>query len=154
MFAYGLFLPPAHSVTCRLHLGRGIEEVWEAITAPHQPWRKDLISRERGPDQDGKPVWIESSGRFRIPLRYDEVEPPKRLVTTVADPKIPFQGRWVYRLEAVDGGTAVTLTEEGIISNPFMRAAMAMAKNSSTLTAYLTYLALHFGERPAIETVR
>lgn len=154
VFVYGMFLPAAHSVTCRLHLKKPIEEVWAAISADEQPWRKDLIARERAPDQDGKPVWIESSGRFRIPLRYDEVEPHSTLVSTVADPKIPFQGRWIYRLERVDGGTAITLTEEGIISNPFMRAAMAMAKNTSTLTAYLSYLAAHFGEPAAIETVR
>lgn len=154
VFAYGMFLPAAHSVTCRLHLKRPIQDVWDAITANEQPWRKDLISRERGPDQDGKPVWIESSGRFRIPLRYDEVEPPTRLVTVIADPKVPFQGRWIYRLESDNGGTSITLTEEGIIANPFMRAAMAMAKNSATIVAYLSYLAAHFGEPAAIETVR
>lgn len=154
VFVYGALLPAAHSVTCRIRLRRSVEEVWAAITADEQPWRKDLVSRERGPDQDGKPVWVENSGRFRIPLRYEEVEAPSRLVTVVADPKVPFQGRWIYRLEIADGGSVLTLTEEGIISNPLMRAAMAMARNTSTLVAYLSYLAAHFNEPPAIETVR
>lgn len=62
--------------------------------------------RSRGVDRDGKP--------FEVSGEYVEVDPPKKLVQT-------WQPKWVdgsvtqvtYRLEAIAGGTRVTVRHEG-----------------------------------------
>jgi hypothetical protein len=150
----GFFLPAAHSTTLRLRLKQAPDAVWAAITAPGpQAWRKDLLKREPRPDENGKKVWFEQVGRFGMTLRFDEFDPPKRWVSTIADPKLPFQGRWVYELEPNSGGTVLTVTEEGIVDNPLYRVMGKVSDPSKTLNTYLQQLATHFDEPAAIEKV-
>jgi hypothetical protein len=73
-------------------------------------------------------------------------------VRTIADPSLPFGGRWVYELEPTpSGGTRVTVTEEGEVYNPIFRVVSRFMDQSATIKEYLTDLAGRFGEAPRIE---
>jgi hypothetical protein len=50
--------------------------------------------------------------------------PPRRMVTRIADPDLPFGGGWTFELEPADGpqgGTSVRITEDGEVYNPVFR---------------------------------
>ena len=84
-----------------------------------------------------------------------EVHPPgetlrrhrahEKLVRVIAKDDLPFGGTWTYELaDAGDGGTRLTLTEDGVIRPPIFR---AMAKwffgLDTTQRDYLTHLEQH-----------
>jgi hypothetical protein len=45
----------------------------------------------------------------------------RRHVDRIADPSLPFGGRWIYDLASDGSGTALTITEEGEVYNPVFR---------------------------------
>ena len=48
------------------------------------------------PPTDGKTTWREHSSNGAILMVADRAEPPTRLVTRIADDKLPFGGTWDY----------------------------------------------------------
>ena len=48
-------------------------------------------------------------------------EEPRRLVTRIVDDGLPFGGTWTYDIVPIDGGSRVTITEDGWIGNPLFR---------------------------------
>jgi hypothetical protein len=60
-------------------------------------------------------------------------------VVTIDTEDLPFGGSWVYELEPTgDGGTVVTLTENGIVRDPFFRVASRFFFDpTSTMKIYL-----------------
>jgi hypothetical protein len=68
-------------------------------------------------------------------------------VTRIVPPdNAPFGGRWIYELEAVPGGTRLTVTEEGWIRNPLFRAMGHAMGLDRTIKGYLRSLGRRFGE--------
>ena len=71
-------------------------------------------------------------------------EPPRRLVTRIADEDLPFGGTWTYRLEPDGGGTRVTITEDGEVYNPVFRfVSRFVMGHDATLRTYLDDLEAH-----------
>lgn len=115
----GLTLPAQHVATGSARLAEPPERVWARITAVEEfaSWRPDLQSAARTPDG-----WVETdTWGDRLPLRVTERVPPRRLVTEIADPSLPFGGTWTYELRAVGSGTELTITERGVVRNPVFR---------------------------------
>jgi hypothetical protein len=50
-----------------------------------------------------------------------ERQPPRRLVTRIADQSLPFGGTWTYELTPAGSGTRLTITEHGTVFNPVFR---------------------------------
>jgi hypothetical protein len=63
----------------------------------------------------------EESGSDTLPLRVEEFEPPLRLRMRIDDRSLPFGGTWTYTLRPVEGGTELTLVEDGEVYNPVFR---------------------------------
>ena len=76
-----------------------------------------------------------------------EFLPPRRFSLRIADPKLPFGGTWTYELRTADGGTLVTITENGEIGNPVMRfLSRFVFGQTSTMEGYLRALGRKYGE--------
>jgi hypothetical protein len=104
----------------------------------------------RLPDIDGKEAWEhkhKGAGNPPMTLITTEKIAPKRLVRTIDDSKKVFSGRWEFDLTPADGGTKITITENGKIPNPFFRGMFRLfASPHMYIDKYLTALAAKFGE--------
>ncbi|MBI3448813.1 MAG: SRPBCC family protein [Acidobacteria bacterium] len=145
----GLALPKRHRAAASARYLRPPAEVFAVVTdfGAGASWRADLKSVERGPDQNGHPVWIEVGRNGRIPIEVVEVAPATKVVTRIADPSLPFSGTWTFELREADGGTALTITEDGEIRNVVFRSlARFVFGYHATMEGYLRALGRRFGE--------
>jgi uncharacterized protein YndB with AHSA1/START domain len=148
----GYVLPVAHKATRSVRLHRPPEEVWAVVTDfEKQPeWRPGLRSMERAEDRNEHPVWRETD-RWgdSIPIEVQVMEPPRRMVTRIADATLPFGGTWTYELSAVADGCEVRITEDGEVYNPVFRYVSRIMGQAATIEAYLRALGKKFGEEVA-----
>jgi Polyketide cyclase / dehydrase and lipid transport len=120
----GVMLPRDHVETRSARLGAAPEAVFATIAdvGSYAAWRTSLSGVEVLAPTDGRARWIEVSGGDRVAMEQVERQPPRRLVTRIADPDLPFGGTWTFELAPEEGGTRVTITERGEIRNPIFRA--------------------------------
>ena len=150
--AFGAVLPVAHVATRRARFKQAPAALFEAITSA-QDWRPQVKKYEVLSEQEGKRRWKETDKRGDV-ITYEVVErqPPTRYVTRIADPKLPFGGRWIFAIQPFAGGSEVTITEEGEIYNVFFRAlAKLVFGYTSTIDDYLKALGAKFGEQVSPE---
>ncbi len=153
----GALLPRGHVASGRAKYRQPPRRLWEAISdfAAWPAWRKDIKAVERGEDLDGRPVWVEVSSRGRMPLAVEVMEAPSRMVTRIADKKLPFGGTWTFEIVESDGGATLTITEDGEIYNPVFRfMARFIFGYRGTLEGYLAALGKKFGEEVTVEPLR
>jgi hypothetical protein len=118
----GSTLPVRHTATRSATFKAAPQQLWDVISGP-PTWRPDVIRYEELPPRDGHRLWIEY-GKGSSKMTYEAVEsdPPRRLVTRIADPNLPFGGTWTYEVAlASDGGSTLTITENGEVYNPIFR---------------------------------
>jgi uncharacterized protein YndB with AHSA1/START domain len=152
--AVGYLLPEEHVASVTAEIGRPPEEVWAVLTdfAAHPAWREDLKQVERLPERAGLAVWREESGFGPLAYEVDELEPPRRFVTRIADPDLPFSGTWTYEIVPAGGGCRVTITERGRIPNPLFRfVSRFVMGHTATMEQYLGFLERHFGEDGTVQ---
>lgn len=121
MALIGLALPEDHVAARRATFAKPAEDVWRAVT--------ELVAR---PSK----------------IRYEIVEsrPHERLVNRIADDKLPFGGRWIFELAPDGGGTALTITEDGFVTNPVFRfLSKTVFSQTATLEKFLADLGAHLG---------
>jgi Polyketide cyclase / dehydrase and lipid transport len=147
----GMLLPRNHRATSRIEIRTAPGEVWAVIRDLGQvpAFWPDIKSSERQPDRDGKEAWSQTmKNGFALPLIVEEELPPSRLVTRIAiEGKAPFGGSWIYRVEPAEGGSRVSLTEDGWVDNPFFRVISRIMGHHSTLDSYLRALGARFGQK-------
>jgi Polyketide cyclase / dehydrase and lipid transport len=149
MLVIGLLLPRNHVATSQVELKQPIDSVWAAVRSlgDTPSFWPELKSSSRMPDVDGRETWGQTmKNGFNLPLGIDEERPPNLLVTRIVAEDAPFGGTWHYSLEAATGGTRVTLTEDGWVSNPMFRVISRLMGHHTTLDSYLKALARKFGE--------
>jgi uncharacterized protein YndB with AHSA1/START domain len=147
----GYTLPKGHVASRKAVFAAPPERIWELITGP-PGWRPDVKKFEPLPATAGRRTWAETDSRGQR-ITFEEVEavPPRRLVTRIADPKLPFGGTWTYEIAADGGRTEVRITEKGEIYNVIFRvAARYYFGYTATLEAYLKALAAKLGENVTI----
>ena len=149
----GALLPRDHVATRIGRYHQTPDAIWKAITdVDAMPsWRDGLTSVEHLPDSNGLPAHLEITSNGKIPFETMEMTPPQKLVTRIADPKLPFGGTWTFEIAPVAHGATLRITERGYVTNPFFR---FMSKfvfgQTSTMETYLKSLAKKFGEEPRI----
>ena len=145
----GSLLPEHHRATSTARYQEPPDTVWATITGFEQipTWRPEIKEMKRLPDGENGPVWVEVSNTGEIPYEVVEQHPPYRMLTRIADPDMPFGGTWTYEITAVEGGSALKLTEDGEIYNALYRfMARFVFGHHSTMDSYLTRLGQKFGE--------
>ena len=145
----GAALPAAYSVSRRAQFNRSRWDVWRAITDYRRQvtWRKDLLHVERLPNRGGMEIWRETGRRGRsLVLETVESAPPRRLVRRIANDDPAVGGSWAYYVEEVGEVTVVTVTEEGELSNPFLRfVSRVIVGQAAAIDGYLQALGEELG---------
>ena len=153
VFLVGSRLPVGHVATRVIRLNQTPEAVWAVLSdfSGQASWRTDIKEVRRVPGA-AKETWLEIGGSGEMPLETTESDPPFRLVRTIADPKLPFGGRWVYVLTPEGATTKLSITEEGEVYNPLFRfVSHYIMKQAGSIETVMRSLAAHFKEAPRIE---
>jgi uncharacterized protein YndB with AHSA1/START domain len=147
MALIGLTLRADHVATRDAAIPAPPAAVFAAIrdVAAYPTWRTDVKKVELLPPIDGKPAFREHGANGKIPFVIDEDVAPSRLVTRIADDKLPFGGRWIITVVPDGAGSRVTVTEEGVVKNPVFRfLSHTVFSLVKTQEKWLANLAAHF----------
>jgi len=150
LLGIGYALPKGHVAARRVRIQRPVDDVWRAIVDvdAYPAWRRGVTKIERTPRG-----FRETSSHGAIPYDVVDEQVNALRITRIADPKLPFGGRWIYEL-AVDGdGTRVTITEDGFITNPIFRVlSRTVFSTTSTMEGYLEDLGKRLGAPGVVES--
>ena len=145
----GALMPKGHTASRSTLINKPPEVLWQAMTdcAAFTQWRTDVKSVEVLPDRNGHKVWREDGTNGKMTLEQIEASPPSRLVLKIADPDLPFGGKWTYELQPSGAGCRVTITEDGEIYNPIFRfMGRIFFSPTASIETYLKALAKKYGE--------
>jgi uncharacterized protein YndB with AHSA1/START domain len=120
----GLLLPKAHVASRSARFKQSPQVIFEIISdwRSFPSWREGVKGVTERAGESGRVSWIETSSMGQMPFEVLESVPARRLVTKIADPKLPFGGTWMYDIEPTgDGGSTLTITEYGEVYNPLFR---------------------------------
>jgi Polyketide cyclase / dehydrase and lipid transport len=144
----GAILPKNHLASRTSRFRQPPQAIWDVITGPVD-WRPDIRSYEKLAPRDGRRSWKEVDQHGQA-ITYESIEetPPHRLVTRIADPKLPFGGTWTHEIIPDANGSVVTITEAGEIYNPIFRfMARFVFGYSGSIETYFKALHAKFGEK-------
>jgi hypothetical protein len=144
----GALLPRQHIATRRARYRQSPETIWQAITTYQDfpKWRTEVQSVEPI-TTSGNTAWREKGRNGEIPIEIVEAQPPSRLVTRIADPKLPFGGTWTFQITPTPEGTELAITENGEVYNPIFRfVSRFIMGHTATIESYLRALGKKFGE--------
>jgi uncharacterized protein YndB with AHSA1/START domain len=151
----GALLPKQHTATRAARYRQPPAVVWQAITDYDKflRWRGSVERVEPLSEAGGKSGWVEYvKGVGRIPLEVTESVPPRRLVTLIVDPSLPFGGTWTYEIAPIEGGSVLRITEDGEVRNPIFRFVSRFIFGlRATMDQYLRDLGAKFGETVSLE---
>ncbi|MDX6383999.1 MAG: hypothetical protein QOK48_1572 [Blastocatellia bacterium] len=145
----GSRLPKAHSASRSIFLHQSPAQVYAVVrdfsTAP--TWRTDLKRVDVEPQTGGLVHFREEGKHGAVNFELAEDVPANRMVTRILDTDLGYSGKWTYVFTAENGGTRVTITEDGEVSNVLFRfMSRYVFGQTATMEAYLNALAKRFGE--------
>lgn len=126
LYFWGLFLPDDYEVTVSGTLAMDAETLYATIADPEKQaeWRPGVTRGEVVETDPDGPVVIMHTGDTKMTLRREAATPYSVVVwTVVPSRKQVFEGAWTYALAPVEGGTRLSVTEQGNLASPFARAA-------------------------------
>src|SRR5688572_14606362 len=151
----GSRLPKDHVASRSILLRRSPQDVYAVVrdfgSAPK--WRADVKRIEVEARQDGRVYFREEGSNDTINYELVEDIPAERMVTRIRDTDLGYAGRWTYSFAPENGGTRLTIREDGEVSNVIFRfMSRYVFGHTATIDSYLTSLAKHFGEEAAPQT--
>jgi hypothetical protein len=150
MAGIGLLLPRDHVAARRALIAKPPDDVWRALidVEAYPRWRRGVTAIERLSATEFR----ERSSHGVIRFEVVEDRPRELRITRIADPKLPFGGRWIYELAPEEAGTRLAITEDGFISNPVFRLlSRTVFSTASTLEHFLSDLGAHLGVAVVVE---
>ena len=145
----GSQLPKGHTASRSILLKQSPEKVYAVVRdfASAPSWRSDVKRIEVQPQSSGPLHFREEGSNGTVNYELAEDVPNQRMVTRILDTDLGYSGKWTYVFAAENGGTRVTITEDGEVSNVLFRfMSRYIFGQTATLDAYLTSLAKRFGE--------
>lgn len=145
----GSRLPKAHSASRSIFLHQSPEKVYAVVRDfPSAPtWRTDLKRVDVEQPPSGRVHFREEGKHGAVNFELAEDAPGKRMVTRILDTDLGYSGKWTYVFTAENGGTRVSITEDGEVSNVLFRfMSRYVFGQTATMEAYLNSLAKRFGE--------
>lgn len=146
----GALLPEKHTATAEATFRQSPSVIWQAITdyTKFPDWRGTVSRVQSLTPVNGQPSWTEfDSHGGAIPYEIIESVPPQRLVTHIADPKLPFGGTWTFEIAPTSTGSTLHITENGEVHNIIFRfMSRFVFGHRATIDAYLKALGAKFGE--------
>lgn len=150
MALIGLALPRDHLAARRARLARPPADVWRALADldAYPRWRRGVKAIERLSPTEFR----ERSSQGVIAFEIVEDRPEELRITRIADPKLPFGGRWIYELARDGDATMLTITEDGFVTNPVFRfLSRTVFSTAATLEKFLADLGAHLGVAATVE---
>jgi hypothetical protein len=151
--AIGAMLPRDHHATRKARYHVAPEALFAVLMGPPD-WRTGVKSYGVLLERDGRKRWWEQDihGQ-KITYELVEAKPPERLVTRIADGRLPFSGTWTFEIApAAGGGSEVRITEDGEVYNVIFRSlARFVFGYTSSIEGYLRDLGVKFDDRLVIE---
>ena len=144
--AIGALLPRAHEVSRSVVLAAGAADVYAAISdREHAPsWRPDLQRVEILGLQNGRLHFREHGAHGSVTYEVVDAVPDRTLVTRIVDQDLGYSGSWTYVLTPQGGGTTLTITEKGDVSNVIFRfMSRFVFGHTRTIDTYLAALSRH-----------
>lgn len=145
----GSRLPKTHVASRSILLHRSPQDVYAVARdfAAAPTWRSDVKQIEVEPNSGGPLHFREEGKNGTINYELAEDVPAQRMVTRILDTDLGFSGKWTYTFAAEDGGTRVTIREDGEVSNVLFRfMSRYVFGHTATIDSYLTSLGKRFGE--------
>jgi Polyketide cyclase / dehydrase and lipid transport len=143
----GARLPEKHVASRSILLRQPPQEVYAVVrdfgSAP--VWRSDVERVEV--TSAGGPVRFREVGKNGT-VNYELVEdvPAQVMVTRILDTDLGYSGQWTYTFTAENGGTRVTIREDGEVSNVLFRfMSRHVFGHTATIDAYLSSLSKRVG---------
>lgn len=123
VLAIGAMIDRTHVATVQETYQASPGEIWSTITAFERmpDWRSGMKRVETLEPLDGLRRIREHSGFGPMTYLVDEEVPSQKLVLRIADQDQGFGGTWTYQIRKVDGGTELSITEDGFIDNVLFR---------------------------------
>ena len=152
----GSLLPREHRATCRATFRASAETIFALLCDfdAYPAWRDGVKSVRRAEPVGGKPSFVEESGSDAVRYAVETNEPPRRLVTRIADDSLPFGGTWTFALEPGASGTTLSITEDGFVKPALFRVLSRFVfGHHTTMEQYLASLAKKLGETATVERV-
>lgn len=143
MALIGMALPVGHQATRTVVLPASPAKVFARLrdVERYPEWRTDVTRVEVIDTASGLPRFRETGEFGPIIFRMEQADAPTFLRTRIDDPSQPFGGTWTYVLVPDDGGTRLTITEDGEVYNPIFRfLSRLLFSQSSTIETYLGHL--------------
>src|SRR5215213_7190850 len=145
----GSRLPKTHVASRSILLHQSPQDVYRVVRdfGGTPKWRSDVERVDVEPQQGG-PVYFREAGKNGT-INYELLEdvPAERMVTRIRDTDLGYAGQWTYVFAAENGGTRVTITEDGEVSNVLFRfMSRYVFGHTATIDSYLNALAKRFGE--------
>jgi hypothetical protein len=154
LFLFGLTRPESHVASTRARYASAPDVVWSTISDVESwpEWNPEVRSVERMPERNGRPAVNIVGSWGEAPTELTVIEPPTRMRTEMDAGD--FSGSWTYELApAPEGGTLLTVTEEGRVGSPLFRALMIFHDNYATMMEFHRALGARLGEVVAAERV-
>jgi Polyketide cyclase / dehydrase and lipid transport len=150
----GARLPKAHVASRSILLHESPKNVYAVVRdfGSAAAWRPDVNRMEVEPQGPG-PVYFREVGKNGT-INYELVEdlPAERMVTRIRDTDLGYSGQWTYLFAGENGGTRVTIREDGEVSNVLFRfMSRYIFGHTATIDSYLTALAKRFGEEAVLQ---
>lgn len=145
----GLLLPKSHVAARSIALHRPPEDVFRLISdvKAGPTWRPDVQNVELLEDVNGRVRFREKGKNVALTMEIVESNSPSRMVTRIADPKLPFGGIWIFDIGPTADGSHLNITERGEIYNPIFRfVSRFILGYNRTMDAYLQNVSRKFNE--------
>jgi hypothetical protein len=140
----GFLIPAEHEAAISARFDVRPDVVFGVISdvERYPEWRSDL-DRVEVLSEAGEPVRFREYGdQGVITYEVEESVRPSLRRVRIADDSLPFGGTWTYVLLPLDGGTSLTITENGEVYNPLFRLIAAVAlSRTATMERHLADLA-------------
>lgn len=145
----GSRLPKTHVASRSILLRQSPHDVYAVVRdfAAAPSWRAEVKQMDVEA-REGGPVYFREVATHGT-VNYELVEdvPAQRMVTRIRDTDLGYSGQWTYTFAAENGGTRVTIREDGEVSNVLFRfMSRYVFGQTSTIDSYLTSLGKRFGE--------
>ncbi len=148
----GALLPERHEVSRSITLRATPADVYRVIIDRENAtsWRKELKHVEVLGSQNGRMHFREHGTHGSVTYEVVEDVPGRSVVTRIADRDLGYSGSWTYVLAPSDGGTVLTITERGEVSNVVFRfISHFVFGHTRTIDNYLAALSQHIMTRRA-----
>ena len=107
--------------------------------------------RVRRPPQDAWTAITQAMSASDVPVDIVESDPPRKLVSKVKETEKMFGGIWTVTIAPLDGGSTLTITEDGWVGNPIFRFVSRLVMgHHATMDGMLKSVAKQFGEEPSL----